>query len=75
MSRRVYHVVPAGEAWTVRCERGTKAKCLYRLKRQAIACARAMAKGIGLAQVKVHGRCGRILTEFTYGEDPRQPKN
>jgi hypothetical protein len=75
LSRRVYHVVPAGEAWIVRRERGTRAKCLYRMKRQAIACARAMGKAIGPAQVKVHGRCGRVLTEFTYGEDPHQTKN
>jgi hypothetical protein len=69
MVRRVYHVTPVGEAWGVRRARRKRADSIYLFKTDAIARAKHLARAAPLGQVKVHGRNGRIQTEFTYRED------
>ena len=74
MVRKVYHVTPVGEAWGVRRARRKRADSIYFIKTDAIARAKRLARAAPLGQVKVHGRNGRIQTEFTYREDPRSTR-
>ena len=74
MVRKVYHVAPVGDAWGVMRARRKRADCIYMLKTHAVARAKRLAKAAELGQVRVHGRNGRIQTEFTYKEDPRRTK-
>lgn len=51
---------------------------LFRWKWQAILFARQNAKSVhragGRAQVVIHGKDGRIKTEWTYGDDPERSR-
>ena len=68
--RMVIRVVPYVNGWALLIDGSTK--------QSVVAAARAAAKAAfsrgGLAQVVVHGRTGRIITEFTYGQDPKHRK-
>ena len=68
--RMVIRVVPYMGSWALVVEASSK--------QTVVAAARAAAKAAfsrgGLAQVVVHGRTGRIITEFTYGQDPKHRK-
>ncbi|WP_125623070.1 DUF2188 domain-containing protein [Streptomyces sp. WAC 00631] len=76
--RAVYHITPAadrpaGEKWQIQHQEGRRAVSEpHRTQRQAIDAAREKAKQHQPAQVVVHGRDGRIRTEYTYGNDPRR---
>lgn len=76
--RTVYHVTPAGgptpeEKWQIEHNEGRRAlREPHRTQREAIDAAREKAKEHQPAQVIVHGRDGRIRTEYTYGSDPRR---
>ncbi|MFV0138121.1 DUF2188 domain-containing protein [Streptomyces sp. HMX87] len=76
--RTVYHVTPAGggapEAkWQVEHKEGRRpVREAHRTQKEAISAAREKAKEREPAQVVVHGRDGRIRTEYTYGNDPRR---
>ncbi|MEJ0038624.1 MAG: DUF2188 domain-containing protein [Gammaproteobacteria bacterium] len=74
MSRNVYHVTPVGDAWGVRRARRIRSDSIHLLKTDAVARAKRLAKAASLGQVKVHGRNGRIQTEFTYVEDSRSSR-
>ncbi|MGW0779068.1 DUF2188 domain-containing protein [Streptomyces sp. NPDC002835] len=74
--RTVYHITPAAgsgeERWQVQHTEGArKVAEPHPTQRDAINSARQQAKQHKPAQVVVHGRDGRIRTEYTYGDDPR----
>lgn len=69
MSRKIYHVLPIGEAWGVRRERRKRCDFVYLFKADAVSRAKRLAKAAALGRVKVHGRNGRIQLEFSYKED------
>ncbi|MEW2633001.1 DUF2188 domain-containing protein [Streptomyces sp. NPDC048389] len=74
--RTVYHITPAAgsseEGWQIQHTEGTrKVAEPHSTQKKAIDSARRQAKEHKPAQVVVHGRDGRIRTEFTYGDDPR----
>jgi hypothetical protein len=74
--RTSYHVVPDREGpadgrWQIK-EEGRRPRQACRTQRQAISAARTEAKARQPSQVIVHGRDGRIRTEYTYGDDPRR---
>jgi len=72
--RKVFHVVPSGDRWQVVYERFDDCED----KKEALEIAKFMAKEIhamgGLSQIKVHGKDGKIQTEYTYGKDPKRHK-
>ncbi|WP_165984286.1 DUF2188 domain-containing protein [Streptomyces sp. YIM 98790] len=75
-SRTRYHVLPdhdaaSDERWKVRQEGGREGEAC-RTQRQAISAARARAREHERSQVIVHGRDGRVRTEYTHGSDPRR---
>lgn len=74
MDRKTYHVTPVGHAWGVRRARRKRADSIHLFKTDAIARAKRLARAASLGQVKVHGRNGRIQTEFTYREDPARSR-
>ena len=74
MIRRIYHVTPVGYAWGVRRARRKRSDSIHMFKLDAIARAKRLARAAALGQVKVHGRNGRIQTEYTYKEDSRSTR-
>lgn len=77
LPRRVYHVVPGKNGWTIKVG-GTKV-CTRFTKASAVSDAVSMAKSDWrkgrVAQVKVHLKNGKIQIERTYGRDPRRYKS
>lgn len=74
-SRKVVHVVPSSKGgWDVKQERKAEPVSHHNLKDRAIDKARSEAKADGPGQVRVHGKDGKIQTEWTYGNDPRDIK-
>jgi len=72
MTRKVYHVVRRDEIWHVRRTRARRASGCHSSKAAAIRQAKGLADRPGLlGQVVVHGRDGKVQTEWTYGDDPR----
>lgn len=75
--RTVYHVTPdeeggAAQRWQVQHKEGRReVREPHSTQQEAIVAARQQAKQHKPAQVVVHGRDGRIRTEYTYGDDPR----
>ena len=75
MNRKIYHVVMRSEAWHVRRTRARRSSGCHESKAAAIVQARALASRRGsLGQVVVHGRDGKVQTEWTYGKDPRRTR-
>ncbi len=76
MKRKIYHVVPAlGVWWQVRHVRPNRLDSVHEKKPQAIARAKALASRRHMrAQVVIHGRNGKIQSEWTYRDDPRRSR-
>ena len=74
IQRQVYHVVPAEKGWEVKKEGNKRPSAKTKLKVDAIARAKELAKKGKLGQVIIHKKDGKIQTEYTYGEDPRESK-
>jgi hypothetical protein len=74
MVRKVYHVTPVGDVWGVRRARRKRSDSIHMFKWDAIARAKRLARAAPLGQVKVHGRNGRIQTEYTYKEDSHRTR-
>jgi uncharacterized protein DUF2188 len=74
MLRKIYHVTPIGDAWGVRRERRKRADSIHLFKTDAVEHAKQLARTAALGAVKVHGRNGRLQSEFTYREDPRSTR-
>lgn len=72
--RTIYHVVPHEEGWAVRKEHAERASDIERTKVAAVDVARDLARGSGLAQLKIHRADGVLQTEHTYGCDPRKTR-
>lgn len=72
--RTVYDVVPRDGKWAVKRRGAERATGVFDDKVDAVARAIELAKAIGHSQVVLHGRDGRIQTEYTYGDDPYPPK-
>jgi hypothetical protein len=70
MERKKYHVVPCESGWKVEPEHSHEALFINRIKDAAIQSARELAKSNKPSQVIVHGKDGKILEEYTYGDDP-----
>ncbi len=71
--REVYDVRPNSKGgWDVKRSGGGGTASHHDRKTDAVADARKRAKAASLGQVRVHGRNGRIQTEWTYGKDPRR---
>ncbi len=67
MNRKIYHVVAAGDAWSVRRDRARRADSWHENKANAVARAKALARGSSApGQVIVHGKNGRIQGEWTF---------
>lgn len=73
-SRKVYHVVPSDNGWSVKAEGASRASRIAPTKAAAIAAGKDLAKPAPLGQLKVHKQDGSIQTEYTYGNDPRSRK-
>jgi hypothetical protein len=71
-NRKVYDVAPDGRDWKVELESSGDTIARTATQADAIKRARKLAKDADLGQVRVHGRDGRLRTEYTYGRDPRQ---
>lgn len=73
--RTVYHITPGDDPmqkWQVEHREGRRAiREPHRTQKEAIQSARRQAEEHQPAQVVVHGRDGRVRTEYTYGNDPR----
>lgn len=75
MSRKVYHVTPAGDGdWKVKREGASRADSVHEGKGDAVDRAKDLAKEAPLGQIIIHGQDGKIQTEHTYGKDPNPPK-
>jgi len=85
--RKVYHVVCSKlkvkkdgmathkNVWKVKLAgKSTVANGVFSKKSDAIARAKELGKKAKLGQVVVHGVDGKIQTEYTYGNDPRDIK-
>ncbi|MFF8842060.1 DUF2188 domain-containing protein [Streptomyces sp. NPDC015127] len=73
--RTVYHITPrqgtAGGAWQVEHMEGRRSvREPHPTQRQAVDAARRQALQHQPAQVVVHGRDGRVRTEYTFGDGP-----
>lgn len=77
--RREVHVIPLDGAWAIKVDGKLFAADLtstFMRKADAIAVARDFCQGVELATLKIHGKDGRILSEWTYprASDPYPPK-
>ena len=71
MTRKIYYVTSVGDVWGVRRARRKRLDGVHMRKADAIGHAKRLARAALPGQVIVAGRNGRIQTEYTYGEDPR----
>lgn len=69
--RKIYHVVPGEKCWLVKEQKNKNHSGKFRLKTEAIARAKELAKRARLGQVIIHKKDGKIQTEYTYGDDPK----
>jgi hypothetical protein len=76
MSKRiVVHVVPGkNEGWDVKKEGEKTPLKHFEKKDNAIDYGKSVAKQADLGQIKIHTQDGKIQTEHTYGNDPRNKK-
>jgi hypothetical protein len=76
--RIVYDVIPrdspGNTRWAVKRRGAERASDVFDDKVDAVARAVELAKAVGHSQVVLHGRDGKIQTEYTYGNDPYPPK-
>lgn len=70
-NRYVLHVTPNVNGWQVKRQGSDETEWLVDNKDNAINHAREMAKANQPSQIIIHTRDGRIETEHTYGDDPR----
>ena len=70
-NRFVLHVVPNANGWEVKRQGSGETEWLVDNKDNAVNHAREMAKANQPSQIVIHTRDGRIETEHTYGDDPR----
>lgn len=73
MSKKNQHVVPHKEGWAVKGAGNSKATKVHETQKEAINHGKEIAKNQG-AQIKIHGKDGKIRDEHTYGKDPHPPK-
>jgi len=69
--RTVFHVVPNANGWEVKREGTGQTEFLVDDKDNAVNHARDLARSSEPSQVLIHTRDGKIETEHTYGNDPR----
>jgi len=70
-NRYVLHVTPNANGWQVKRQGSDETEWLVDNKDNAINHARDLAKANQPSQIVIHTRDGRIETEHTYGDDPR----
>ncbi len=69
--RKVYHITKNSDGnWQGKLEGGKKASTTAETKAEVIQKTRELAKNQEQAQIIVHGKNGKIQTEWTYGDDP-----
>ena len=75
MPRVKYHVTPTPDGdWRVKREDAERAANIIENKAEAIERAKELAKENPLGQVLIHGKDGKVQTEYTYGQDPKRYK-
>lgn len=72
MPRKKYHVVPRNDGWSVKRENSQRASSTHDTKQEAIQRGRDLASSSSEGQLIIHGRDGKIQTEYTYGNDPER---
>jgi hypothetical protein len=70
-NRYVLHVTPNANGWEVKQQGSDETEWLVDDKDNAVNHARELAKANQPSQIVIHTRDGRIETEHTYGDDPR----
>ncbi|MGI8807756.1 MAG: sigma-70 family RNA polymerase sigma factor [Acidimicrobiales bacterium] len=70
--RYVLHVTPNANGWEVKQQGSDETEWLVDDKDNAVNHARDLAKANQPSQIIIHTRDGRIETEHTYGDDPRE---
>lgn len=74
-NRKTYHVTADGDGgWCLKAEDASRASSTHDNKADAVQSAKGLAKKQAFGQVVIHGKDGRIQTEYTYGKDPYPPK-
>lgn len=73
MSKKGQHVVPSGNAWSVRRAGAERASGVFSTQGEAISRATEIARN-QRTEVYIHGRDGRIRERHSYGNDPYPPK-
>lgn len=73
MSRKIQHVVPAGDQWGVRGDGNERLTSRHDTQREAANAARDIARR-EQSEVVIHRPDGRIRDRDSYGNDPRAPK-
>ena len=65
-SRKVYHVVPGENVWSVKIGRAKRASAVLPTKAAAVKAASALAKSSPAAQVVLHEATGKFKGDRTY---------
>jgi hypothetical protein len=70
----IYHVVPREDGWHVAKEqrRNGSRERIYKSKEEAVAHAKELALTDGYGHVRVHGRDGKIATDYTITQEMRR---
>ena len=78
MKRVILDIVWRGGQWVFQARHGQKSKSGRALKSDAVFDARALCFSLlrcgQRSQIVVHGKDGKIQTEYTYIDDPRSRK-
>lgn len=73
--RTVVHVVPGkNDGWDVKKQGEKTPLGHFDTKSNAVGYGKTVAKGAELGQIKIHKQDGKMQTEHTYGNDPREKK-
>lgn len=73
ISKKIQHIVPHPDGWTVKGEGNQRATSVHPTQREAIETARDIA-GNQRSGLFIHGENGRIRERNTYGDAPYLPK-
>jgi hypothetical protein len=75
MVRDKYRITPAGDGdWKVKRDGASRADSIHPNKSDAVERGKDLANSGGPGQLVIHGRDGKIQTEYTYKKDPYPPK-
>lgn len=61
--RKVYHVLPKGEGWSVRAEGAVRASGRFASLSEAVDAGRRLVRGLDGGQLMIHSPDGHVSTE------------